>query len=121
MTDNHELLILANPDKSSIVLSGAISNLAARGREDALRLAKRKSNVDSSSATEEAELDYSLGVLCYEGLKLPKDYSKSVLFFGKAAEKGHVRAQCCLGMMYAAGLGVPQDHTEAAIWLKRAA
>jgi TPR repeat protein len=109
MADNHDLLILPNQGDSSIVLSEPRSILAARGRKDALSLIKRKPNLDSLSPIEEAELNYSLGVLCYEGEKVPKDYQKAVLLYRKAADEGHMRAQCSLGLMYDMGHGVPQN------------
>ena len=35
----------------------------------------------------------------------------------KAAERGHHIAQYNLGMMYATGIGVPEDHVQAYKWL----
>ena len=39
----------------------------------------------------------------------------------KAAEQGDARAQTNLGLMYAIGQGVPQNHQEAASWYRKAA
>ena len=37
------------------------------------------------------------------------------------AEQGDAAAQCLLGVVYAQGLGVPQDYKEAAKWYRLAA
>jgi hypothetical protein len=39
----------------------------------------------------------------------------------KQAASGKAEAQCGLGMMYEAGLGVHKDSSEAALWLRKAA
>jgi TPR repeat protein len=39
----------------------------------------------------------------------------------KAAEQGDASAQYNLGLMYASGLGTPQDYTQAAFWFRKAA
>ena len=39
----------------------------------------------------------------------------------KKAERGHDRAQYKLGVMYATGEGVPEDHREAVKWFRKAA
>src|SRR5438270_12416857 len=40
---------------------------------------------------------------------------------GRAAERGHAKAQFALGYLYYNGQGVPQDYPEAAQWYRRAA
>jgi TPR repeat protein len=42
-------------------------------------------------------------------------------WYRKAADQGHARAQCNLGLMYANGQGVAQDHATATTWLRKAA
>ena len=42
-------------------------------------------------------------------------------WYRKAAEQGHVGAQCSLGVMYANGKGVPKDYVEAYAWWSVAA
>lgn len=46
------------------------------------------------------------------------DYAESAR---KAAELGHARAQCDLGVIYSAGEGVPKDEAEAVKWFRKSA
>jgi TPR repeat protein len=52
---------------------------------------------------------------------VPKDPSQSVVWFRKAAEQGHLRAQAQLGMAYYLGRGTPTNLLEALRWLNIAA
>lgn len=49
------------------------------------------------------------------------DYSSAYTLSLPLAEQGHVRAQFAIGVMYAHGQGVSQDHGEAATWYRKAA
>jgi TPR repeat protein len=44
------------------------------------------------------------------------DYATALKEFRPLAEQGNARAQTVLGLMYANGVGVPQDDTEAVKW-----
>ena len=56
------------------------------------------------------------GLRCAAGID-----AQAALWFPKAAEQGHVGAQCNLGVLYDEGQGVPQNHTQAAAWYRKAA
>ena len=45
-----------------------------------------------------------------------KEYEEAVVWFRKAAEQGHARAQCHLGACYELGNGIAQDYAEAVQW-----
>ena len=49
------------------------------------------------------------------------DYPTAVKEFQLSAERGDVKAQYNLGVMYQLGLGVPQDDQEAVRWYRLAA
>jgi uncharacterized protein len=49
------------------------------------------------------------------------DYATALGLVRPLADQGERAAQYNLGVMYAKGLGVPQNHTEAFKWLRRAA
>lgn len=49
------------------------------------------------------------------------DYAKAVQWYRKAAELGHVNAQCCLGGCYRDGQGVKKDNKQSAYWYLKAA
>ncbi len=49
------------------------------------------------------------------------DYATALREFRPLAERGDVKAQFILGVMYANGQGVPQDYAEAVKWYRKAA
>jgi len=54
--------------------------------------------------------------------RLIVDYKESAKWFRKAAEQGHVEAQCRLGAYHLKGLGdVEKDNNEAMKWFRKAA
>jgi uncharacterized protein len=55
------------------------------------------------------------------GQGVPQDYATAVIWYRKAAERGHAAAQNNLGAMYAQGQGVPQDYVTAESWYLKAA
>ena len=61
--------------------------------------------------------DTNKGIAAYED----GDYEKAVKLFHQAAEQGHVSAQYNLGLMYAKGEGVAQNHKKAIKWWRQAA
>ena len=46
-----------------------------------------------------AEAQYNLGVMCYEGRGVPRDFPEAVRWFRLAADQGHAWAQTNLGFM----------------------
>jgi TPR repeat protein len=51
----------------------------------------------------------------------PQDAAKVVQLLQDIADRGHIRTQIFLGLLYAEGNGVPQDDAKAVQWLERAA
>jgi TPR repeat protein len=49
------------------------------------------------------------------------DYATALRLFHLLAEQGNAVAQSMLGVMYGSGQGVPQDHVQAVMWLRKAA
>jgi len=81
------------------------------------------SRINASKAYRgDAEAQYNLGSwyeygFCYEyGFPVPQDYAEAVKLYRKAADQGHAKAQCILGLHYTLGQGVPQDVAEAYVW-----
>lgn len=62
----------------------------------------------------------NLGMRYAKGDGVPKDSTKAVELFRKAASQGDVGAMNNLGVMYAKGAGVEQSHTQA-VWFYRLA
>lgn len=50
-----------------------------------------------------------------------RDDYKAAYWYRLAAEQGHSKAQCYLGICYEEGEGVPQDYKQAAYWFEKSA
>ena len=68
-----------------------------------------------------AQAQFSLASMYYNGQGVPQDYKQAAKWYTKAAEQGKASAQYILGLMYAAGQGVLQDDVYAHMWLNLAA
>ncbi len=64
---------------------------------------------------------YNLGVIHAKGSGVPRDYAAAVLWFLKAADKGHAEAQNALATFYRFGHGVPRNSPQALKWYRLAA
>jgi hypothetical protein len=88
---------------------------AAPRAED--RLAQLQKQADSG----DANAQFFLGAMYYEGLGVPKNAAKAVEWYQKAAAQGNASAQFNLGAMYYGGVGVPKDAVKAVEWFQKAA
>ncbi|MDX7739363.1 tetratricopeptide repeat protein [Aeromonas caviae] len=61
----------------------------------------------------DAQAQFKLGLMHYNGEGWPQDFKQAFAWFRKAAEQGHATAQHNLGVFYAKGQGVPQDYQQA--------
>jgi len=70
-----------------------------------------------------ADAQFSLGSLYYQGRGTPQDYSEALRWMRKAAEQGHVFAQTTLGSIYAEGVPglIQPDNPQALMWFVFAA
>jgi len=68
-----------------------------------------------------AVAQYSLGLMCYDGKGVLRNYNEAVKWLTKAAEQGHAGSQFFLGQMYCDGKGVSENYDEAVKWLTKAA
>jgi TPR repeat protein len=66
----------------------------------------------------DAEAQFNLGSLYYQGWGVPQDYKEAVKWLRKAAEQGHVFSQATLGTVYAEGVQgvVEKDYPQALMW-----
>lgn len=76
--------------------------------------------IETRAANGAAEAQFSLGVK-FAGLGPAQDYAQAAHWYLKAADQSHPLAQFNLGMMYAAGQGVPRDATKSMEWMQKAA
>jgi len=65
-----------------------------------------------------AEAQFNLGSLYYQGRGVPQDYREAIKWFRKAAEQGHRFSQTTLGTVYAEGVQgvVEKDYPQALMW-----
>ncbi len=65
-----------------------------------------------------AEAQFNLGSLYYQGWGVPQDYKEAVKWLRKAAEQGHIFSQTTLGTVYAEGVPgvVEKDYPQALMW-----
>ena len=64
----------------------------------------------------DAEAQFSLGNMYYNGEGVPENDAEAYKWFRKAAEQGYAKAQYNLGVMYDKGEGVPKNDVEAYKW-----
>jgi cell division septation protein DedD len=69
----------------------------------------------------DADAQFALGSLYYDGIGVPVDRTESSYWFQLAAEQGLADAQYNLGNAYLRGEGVRQDNSMAAYWWEKAA
>ncbi|WGZ92870.1 MAG: SEL1-like repeat protein [Candidatus Thiothrix putei] len=66
-------------------------------------------------------VQYSLGLLYYQGKFTERNHDQALHWFQKAAEQGHADAQFKVGEMHYQGNGVTQNTTKALQWIEKAA
>ena len=80
-----------------------------------------KSAVQANASSGDAYVQFCLGLAYEAGQIVPRDYSKAMAWYRKAAEQGEKYAQYNLGSMYNNGEGVTQDYAQAAVWFLKSA
>lgn len=109
------LRAMAPADADAAAWLGAI--LLERGlQRDGLKLIQQAA--DSGSAEGEHRLAL---VFAYGEAGMARNDARAAELFGRAAEKGHKRAQINLGLLYLRGQGVQRDLIQARAWLEKAA
>lgn len=76
---------------------------------------------DPQLSLEESKQPVDLSLMPATGEDAPKDTSKTVKGYQKAAAQGDADAQYMLGLAYATGEGVPKDAVQAIEWYQKAA
>jgi len=108
-------LVLASPAMGSDVLEAGTQAYKAGDYSQAL------GTFAQAARRGDADAQFSLGVLYFEGKAVPQDLAQSKRWFLAAAQQGHIHAQFNLGNAYMFGRGVAMDPEKAAHWWRRAA
>ncbi|KAK5799071.1 hypothetical protein F5H01DRAFT_384784 [Linnemannia elongata] len=82
---------------------------------------KAMNQFQKAAAEGHREAQFHIGIMHANGLGVPQDDERAVLWFYKAAEQCHAEAQSCLAVLFFNGRGVVQDHEEALCWFLKAA
>lgn len=69
----------------------------------------------------DSKAQHKLAFMYLRGEGVPRDGTKAVEWFRKAAEQGHIRAQYNLAILYHIGFGVRQNDAKAEEWFSKAA
>ena len=73
---------------------------------------KVKQLIQSAQAGD-ANAQYNLGVLYFDGKDVPQNYLEAAKWYSCAADQGDKQAQFNLGLMCYRGMGIPQNHVYA--------
>jgi len=84
-------------------------------------LARATSESRLSAEKGDAQAQYRLGRMYFQGEGVPQDYTQAALWYHKAADQDYAKAQYALGYMYYFGHGVQQSYSEAVRWYRKAA
>ncbi len=74
-----------------------------------------------AAETGDAEAQYYLGRMCFDGNGMPKDSTEAVRWMRMSGEKGYAPAQLIIGVEYYFGGDPERDYGKAAEWFKKAA
>src|SRR5690625_886899 len=74
---------------------------------------EQTSLIEMSAEYGNAQDQFNLGSMYFDGRWVEQDYRKAFQWFKKAADQGLASAQNILGYMYDNGLGVRQDYIKA--------
>jgi TPR repeat protein len=101
-----------------LLLSAPVFQLSAQQAEtDGKQFEELKAEAEAG----DVDSEYQLGFRYYDGEGVPKDFSKAVRWFRKAAEQSNAHAQYYLGSCYANGEGAAKNKVEAVKWYRKAA
>jgi TPR repeat protein len=109
------------PTKMILALMFWMLVVPAFAQDETSPVTEHLSSVRARAEQEDAEAQYFLGILYYNGAGVPQDYTEARRWLQMAAEQGYAEAQFLLGVLYYNGAGVPEDYTEARCWYQMAA
>ena len=79
-------------------------------------IANELSELHAEAEAGDAEAQFNLGLMYYNGEGVTQDYKQAVYWYSKSAEQGDADGQLMLGAMYRDGRGVTQDYVQAHKW-----
>lgn len=122
--------IITYPILLMLIGIGLAFNITALAQSDLDRAALAYQDGDYDRAFElwqtlaksgDAEAQYSLGVMHYKGDGRPRNITKAIYWFRKAAQQDHLLSLFNVGIAFWEGNGVDRDYFLATEWWRRAA
>ncbi len=104
-----------------LVLMAAVSWHFIKARATQRKLAEDAKAFGVRAEQGDANAQYVLARLYYQGKGVPQDYTEAFNWYRKAADRGNTKAEYKVGFMYDWGSGVQQDYTQAVSWSRKAA
>ncbi len=101
-------------------LGGALTSCHRNASSEGLSQVRTADAIRHAAEQGEAQAQYELGLMYYNGDGVQADLVKGFEWMRKAAEQGHAVAQFNLFLSYENGMGGEQDHEQAVLWLKKA-
>lgn len=105
-----------------VILVSCIPGLWAQAASSQpVRSKEISSSLLAKAKAGDAQAQYRLGKMYYDGDDVSQNYPQAALWFRRAAEQGNPDAEYMLGGLYHYGLGVPKNSAKSIIWLEKAA
>jgi len=105
----------------AVALVGALVWYVARVEITDRQLAKEAVACRMRAEHGDAECQFRLGSMYYQGQGIAQDYAKAAVWYRKSADQGNARAEDGLGFMYFKGEAVRQDFAQASSWYRKSA
>ena len=113
---------IAIPSIAVVVICGAaITWHFAKARATARKLVEDANATRALAEQGDANAQYQLAGVYYQGKGVPQSYNDAVVWYRKAAEQENKNGEYGIGYMYYWGLGVRQDYAQALNWYRKAA
>lgn len=109
---------------ASAVLISALGILCVLHRQRVIerrKLSDTATQCRSLAERGDADQEFNLAKMYFEGKGLTKNYAEAIRWYRKAAEQEHIEAQFYLGEMYLRGQGTQENDAEALQWIQKAA
>jgi|GEM_PF-6705750 len=120
------VFMVANAQDTASGAAASASDHATAGDDDAApcntqdECVKVAQQYRKAAEQGDADAQYRLGLLYYNGAGVAKDTTQAISWLRKSAEQGNADAETTLGWMYEHGDGVAKDTKQAARWYFKA-
>lgn len=104
-----------------VIFGAAITRHFAKIRATSRKLVEEANATRARAEQGDANAEYHLASLYYQGKGVPQSYTDAFRWYQKAADQGTPKGEYGVAYMYYWGLGVQQDYAQAFQWYRKAA